>query len=417
MTAATRLETLMESSDHATDRATVRIVEPGEEHRDQIARLLSTSVNFPLERALAGAPNLRLPDIRVALEDDVILATAGEFRFRQRFGGRSVDCCGITRVATVPERRTGGLATACTDALLARARDRGTPIASLFPAVLHPYRRMGFEIAGSFQRHRVGLDALPSADAGTATVELVDVARDVTGIRDAYAEWITHANGPVEPVDDEHWRVRILSRPTDTTYRAVVAREGGRVTGFAAFSRVPSPGALDVSFALECELLFTITSGATDAMLSYFRGYRGLGTFLEWPGPPSDPSALAISDALVRTGFRYDWMLRLLDVPRAFEARGYPSIEADVVVAVEDERWPENAGPWRIEVHGGEAKVTEVSRTTSRPIPVGALSAMFTGSLEAHDAVRLGLLDARDPCVEALASMFAGSSPWCPLFF
>ena len=60
----------------------------------------------------------KLADIRVALEDDRVVATAGEFRFDQWFGGRGLDCCGITRVGTLPERRADGLATACTDALL-----------------------------------------------------------------------------------------------------------------------------------------------------------------------------------------------------------------------------------------------------------------------------------------------------------
>jgi predicted acetyltransferase len=401
-------------------RMSTRIVEPGEEHREQIARLLSTSVNFPLERALANAPHLRMKDIRVAIDDDMVVATAGEFRFHQWFGGRGVDCCGITRVAVAPERRAGGLATACTDAVLSRARDRGTPIASLFPAVLRPYRRMGFEIAGGYHEHRVALDALPPAvlEGGTPSVELVDADRDLGDIRAAYREWIRHANGPVEPVDDEHWRVRVLSRTGDDAYRTVVVREGGRVTGFAAFSRVDAPGHLDVSFGLACELMFTITPGAAAALLSYFRGHRGLGTWLEWAGPAA-PVALAVPDALVRREFTYDWMLRLLHVPAALEARGYPAIDATAAFAVQDERWPGNTGPWRIEVRDGTAQVTPTGDLAQppRPISIGALSSMFAGHLEPHDAVRLGLLDPDDPAVDAFAAMFSGSDPWCPLFF
>jgi predicted acetyltransferase len=397
------------------------IVEPGEQHREQIARLLSTSLNFPLARVLANARNLRLPDIRVAIEDDLVVATAGEFRFDQWFGGRGIDCCGITRVGTAPERRRSGLASACTDALLTRARARGTPIAALFPAVLRPYRRSGFEIAGSFQRHQVALGALPSAVAPSeaASIELVDAARDTPGIRDAYREWISDANGPVEPIDDEHWRVRILERTWEDTWRAVVARESGRITGFASFSRAPSPGALDVSFEVACELLFAVTPGATQALLSYFHGYRGLGTTLVWPGPANDPLALAVPEAMVRTQYRYDWMLRILDVAAALSARGYPAIDRTAVIAVDDERWPENAGPWRVEVHDGEAHVTPaaVGDASGRPIPIGVLSSMFTGHLAPGDAVRLGLLDADDATVDALAAMFSGADPWCPLFF
>ena len=46
-----------------------------------------------------------------------------------------------------------------------------------------------------------------------------------TAIREAYRGWVRNQNGPVEPVEDEHWRVRILTEPDDSAYRAVVVRE------------------------------------------------------------------------------------------------------------------------------------------------------------------------------------------------
>jgi len=394
-----------------------QIVEPSEAHREQIAGVLSASINFPLERALLNAPLLKLDDIRVALEDDRVVATAGEFRFDQWFGGRGVDCCGITRVGTLPERRAGGLATACTDELLQRAYERGTSLAALFPAVLRPYRRMGFEIAGSYTTHRLSLDAIaPNRD--TLSVELVDVDRDLTAIREAYRGWVRNQNGPVEPVEDEHWRVRILTKPDDSAYRAVVVREADRVTGFAAFSRDADPGPLDVAFGLSCNAFFTTTPAAQRALLQYFRGFRGLGKWVEWSGPPSDPLALATPEAFLATPFRYDWMLRLMNVPAALEGRGYPPIDVDAVIAVDDERWPENAGPWRIAVRGGSASVSPAGGSDHpAPIDIGTLSSLFSGFLRVHDAVRLGLLDADDPSLEALGAMFAGPDPWCPFFF
>jgi predicted acetyltransferase len=398
---------------------TARIVTPGEEHREQIARVLSTSINFPLAQGLAGAQHFRLDDIRVGIDGDAVVATAGEFRFDQWFGGRGIDCCGITRVATLPEHRSGGLATACTDELLVRARERGTPLAALFPAVLRPYRRMGFELAGSYTTHRVPLDGLSASPerAGAAVVGLADPERDMAGVREAYRDWIQAANGPVEPVDDEHWLVRVFTRASQETYRAVVVREGERITGFAGFTREAEPGHLDVAFGLECEIMFAVTSTGGRALVDYFRGFRGLGVWLEWPGPATDPLAIAIPEALVETRFHYDWMLRLLDVPKALEARGYPPIATDVVIAVEDERWPENAGPWRVESRDGEAHVSPATGEAVRPIPIGTLSAMFSGFLRVPDAVRLGVLDADDPALDGLAAMFSGPDPWCPFFF
>ena len=395
---------------------TAEIVEPTEEHREQIAGALSVSINVPLERAIQNAPHLKLDDIRVAVQDERVIATAGEFRFDQWFGGRAIDCCGITRVGTLPEHRAEGLATACTDALLTRARERGTPIASLFPAVLKPYRRMGFEIAGSYTDHRLALDAI-SHERVAPQAELVDVDRDLAGIREAYREWVRPANGPVEPTSDEHWRVRIITKPDDPAYRAVVVRENDRITGFAAFSHEADPGPLDVAFGLSCNAFFWTTTSALRGLLNYFRGFRGLGKWVEWSGPASDPLAMATAEAFLTTPFRYDWMLRLLDVPAALEARGYPRIDADAVIAVRDERWPDDTGPWQIQVREGVARVTAAPDQSASPIDVGVLASIFSGFLRVPDAVRLGVMDGADPSLEALDAMFSGPDPWCPFFF
>ena len=115
---------------------------------------------------------------------------------------------------------------------------------------------------------------------------------------------------------------------------------------------------------------------------------------------------------------RYRWMLRLLDVPAAFAGRGYPAIDAGATFAVEDPRYPANAGPWTLEVRGGSASVQRAPgpRPASRS-PITALSSLFTGYLRPPDAVRLGILDADDPAVDALSALLVGPDPWCPFFF
>ena len=143
-----------------------------------------------------------------------------------------------------------------------------------------------------------------------------------------------------------------------------------------------------------------------------------MGKWVQWPGPPA-PIAVAIGSAptFLERPFRHDWMLRLLDVPAAFERRGYPPIDADVVFA------------WTIRVPGergaladGGARrgvATVHSATPVAPVDPGgrALGAMYTGYLRPHDAVRLGYLDADDPSVAAFTRMLSGPDPWCPFFW
>jgi predicted acetyltransferase len=145
-----------------------------------------------------------------------------------------------------------------------------------------------------------------------------------------------------------------------------------------------------------------------------------LGRWLEWVGPQQDPVALLLDEPVMQESFRYPWMLRVLDVPGALSARGWPGIDADAVFAVDDPMFPANDGPWRLSVRDGEATVeSAVSRDARepRPIPIGAFSSMFSGFLRIADAVRLGILDHEDPAAPAFARLLSGPDPWSPFFF
>jgi predicted acetyltransferase len=392
---------------------------PREQDRDDIARLLSTSLNFPLAAAMARKETFHLDEMRSAYVDDRPVANAAEFRFTQWFGGRGLACSGIWGVVTEPERRGAGLASACLGGLMDDARRRAAPLTSLFPAVLEPYRRMGYELAGTFDEHQIALDDLPAVGTeGLPRVELADVDRDLDAIRAAYRRWVRSRNGTIEP-DADFWRDRVIVRPWDEAARAVVIRDGDDVTGFAAFTRSPDPsGHLgEIGFGLRCSMFFTTNDLALRAFLAYARGYRGVGRWLRWGGAPNDPLTLLVGVQAVADARRYRWMLRILDVPAAFEGRGYPAVDAEATFAVEDARYPENEGPWRITVSAGEAKIGPADHHDRRPVPIGALSSLYSGYLRPHDAVALGLLDADDPAVEAFSVMLAGADPWCPFFF
>jgi predicted acetyltransferase len=389
---------------------------PWEDDRETIARVISTSMNFPLERALRRKDGFALDRMRCAYVDGVLVASAAELPFRQWFGGAALAMSGIWGVVTLPEHRTGGLASACTGALMDEARRRGDPVTALYPAVAEPYRRLGYEIAGTFDTQRVPLDALPVREAPAGVrLDLLDVEKDLDAVRACYARWAASFTGAIDP-PPQMWRERILARGDDT-FRAVCVRETGVVTGFSSFDRTQAEGTTDAAFGVDCLSFVATTPASLVALLAYFRGYRGIGRWLQWVGPRNDPITLLVRAHAVETRDRFPWMLRLLDVPGALVQRGYPTIDLDVTVAVDDSRYPDNAGPWWIEVRDGVASVSRAPSHQARPIPIGVLSSMFSGYLTPRDAVRLGHMDSDDPAVDGLAAMFAGPDPWCPFFF
>lgn len=85
---------------------------PAEQERERVAEVLATSLNFPRARAVARSHLYELDDMRVAVSGDDIVATAGEFSFEQWLTGRALACSAIWGVATLPEHRGWGLASA-----------------------------------------------------------------------------------------------------------------------------------------------------------------------------------------------------------------------------------------------------------------------------------------------------------------
>jgi predicted acetyltransferase len=392
---------------------------PQESERGMVGDVLQISLNLDPARRESRLPRMPLKDLRVAFEGNRAIATAGEFRFLQWFAGRSIPMSGIFGVATLPEYRGGGVMRQVVSSVMREAHDRGTPITVLYPAVLGPYRSLGYEIAGTINEHRLRIDAIP-AGIGDASAVREYTPEDLPAVRACWSRAMRDANGTTDPDGDAWWVHRTLNADMDPTLRAVVVPsvDGDGIEAFASFVRTHAEGALDVAFGLECEALAAVTERGLRSLLAYFRGYRGLGQWVQWVGAPNEATAMLIPEHGVLHQWRYPWMLRLLHVDEALRARGWPAgARTDVVFGVDDPMFPANAGPWRLSVAGGEAEVVRADGVDAKPLTIGTLSAMFSGYLRPHDAVRVGLMDGNDPAVQSLATLFAGPDPWTGFFF
>jgi predicted acetyltransferase len=386
---------------------------PDERDREQVADAMRVSFNMRSAGLVERAAALDLPRFLCGYDGDRVVAAAATRSFRQWFGGNEMPMCGVYGVVTLPEYRASGLAREAVARLLRRARDEGVPIAALYPAVLRPYRRIGFELAGTMTEHTVRLDDLPTV-AGPLSVEEYEPV-DLEAVRACYRRVASGHNGPIDCDDDRWWPIRILGGwGIEGIARTVVVRGEDGIEGYAAFAHDEAEGDLETSFDLGCKHLVTATADGLKSLLAYFRGFRGIGQALTFFGPPADPLALVVEEQRVRPKWSFRWMLRILDVPGAFESRGYPPVSGEAVISVEDPMFAENGGPFRIEADAGKVRVTpaDQAKATPKPIPIGALSSMFTGFLSPDDAVRLGLLQEGDRSNSFLGNLLGGPAPW-----
>lgn len=393
------------------------IHEPTKEDREGIALVAGLSFNF------AMSPDIvTLPGPLCAFDNGRVIGTARAIPFDQWFGGARVPCAGIAGVAVLPEYRGRGVAAAIMWQLLERRRSQGEVVSALFPANSQLYRQLGYEFAGLRPEFRAPVTDLPVSKVGVREMAVGEMAQ----VMACYSRYAAAHNGPVESSAPAHWADHILAHQGEGTHqRTVVVPGDGGLDGYASYfvDRWENDG-----YSVHCKHLVALTSPALLGLLGHFRRFENAARELVWRGPPSTaPVGLALgSTAFTITPGLRRWMLRLLDVPRALEARGYPGQSGEVVIAVDDPLFPENAGPWLLQVANGRAQVGpapsgpgagEPARPGAKPLPAGLLAALYAGLATPADLVLMGAIDASDPRLPTLSALFAGPVPWMPDFF
>lgn len=390
---------------------------PTDDERTEVAEVMHVSLNLPSGFVEERAAKLPIERMLCAVDENRIVAAVGAREFTQRFGREDLSMSGIWGVVTLPEYRGTGLASRVIGQILHDARERGTLVSALYPATLRPYRRLGYELAGTFTEHQVPLDDLPGG--GELDVVEYDPRHDLDEVRTCYRRSVRDANGPIDCDEARWWPERIMGPgPKEKIHRAVVARGTEGVEAYASFVLENVPGDLSITFQIECKHLVFSTIDGLRSLLRYLHAFRGVGQTLRFVGPPADPLAMLVEEQRVRPVRTFRWMLRLLDVPGAIAARGYPPISGEAVISVEDEMFADNRGPWRVEADGGKVTVTEGGAAgDALEMDIRTLSSMYSGYLAPSDAGRLGLIDGDHSAIGFLADLFAGPAPWIHDFF
>lgn len=333
-------------------------------------------------------------------------------------GGRPVPMGGVAGVTVPPDRRGTGVTSRLLRAELQRMRERGEVTSSLFPATVAPYRRAGWEVAGHRMRRRVplrSLAGLPRPDPGV-TVRPLDLEQSLDDVRAVYDE--TARGTPGWLVRDGWWfeqRVGWWLR-SDRTYAYAVHGPSGEPTGYVVYHHTDGVG--DEFYGLAVDELVASDRDAALALWRLLASNRGVSGQVTFHGGPEESLFLLLAEQDVEVLEDWRWMTRLVDLPGAVAARGWPGgAQSEVHLDVSDELAPWNAGRWVLTVKDGEGRLDDGGRGTVRTT-VGALAPLFTGMVTAVTLARSGLLDGADPQeVGALDDAFRGPAPWMLEFF
>lgn len=367
-----------------------------------------------LAQAFAGTPadniawmeKVGAARLRVLREHGMVIATAHPIPMGQWFGGRRVGMAGIGAVGVAPSARGGGVATRLMRHMLQELRGLGFPLSVLYPSTQTLYRRVGYEQAGARYELRVRAHALNFKERGL----LVRPAQpdDLPLLQELYRRHAASRQGYLDR-GPFIWE-RVLHPRGELAYGFLVEGPQG-LEGYAWLVRRRK-----VEYQQEIFLTDFVASTPASAqrLLSFLGDHRSLARDVVWTGSPSEPLLLLLREQMYQVKLLTHWMMRVVDVPAALEARGYPAgVSGTLHLQVEDELLPENRGNFTLEVSGGAGHVQRGGSGLIR-LDVRALAPLYTSFLSPEALRSVGALVADDASVRLAATFFSGTAPALP---
>ena len=358
-------------------------------------RLAFGAPRRPEERWVQQAPTRRT---LVAEVDGRAAGTLAIRPFAQHFGGRAIPMGGIAAVAVSPYARGTGLATRLLAEAVRTMHEDGQPVSALFASVPPLYRASGWERAGVFEHVTLDLQLLRGVRQSAPVPLRPAEQSDLDALQACYLAVARSIDGSLDRATPAH-------RPADLLdYDIVTVAEGpDGLRGALTASR--GPGAE----TLTCHDLLALDADTALALLAH------LGT---WGGHLSevrlrllDATLLGALAPTALTGSVdvQPWMLRVVDLPAAVAARGWPRARwlagAAVDLELDDPLAPWHSGRYRITVEGGEVRCEAGGSGAVRIGPRG-LAAWFAGVMDGAALRRAGLLTGGrgDKLLEALTA-------------
>jgi predicted acetyltransferase len=297
---------------------------------------------------------------------------------RQWWLGRAVPMAGVFGVTVAPEYRGRGVGRALMTALTSLMAGRGYPLSVLYPATMHIYRQLGWELAGARYEAKLparSLFSLPRPAGPTPDIRRPgpDDAAVVLAVIGAAHERAGDC-GPM--MWDERTMRRWLSVPgryADSQRYAFLAPDG-----FAAYRWRGGD-------EIYVERVLAGSAETASALWSVIASHSSVADTVVTQVAPHDPLWWLLREQDAEVSGRDPWMLRLLDAPAAIAARGFRAVDIDVPLHITDEQLPRNGGRWNLTIRSsGQAHLirTATAASAQPPLALGArgLAALYAGT-------------------------------------
>ena len=356
------------------------------------------------------------------------ISTCGAYSRKLTVPGGSMPVAAVTLVTVQPSYRRKGLLTEMMKHQLDDIHQRGEEsVALLWASESAIYGRFGYgqacpQLRLSGKTKTTGFRR--DVDLGSGSVGEVERDQAIPIIKRLHQNLLPrrvgaldrkHAWWVVKWHDPEQWR------HGSSAYRfALHYNHRGQPDGFVAF-RVKNDWS-ESGAEVSVDELDADNAVARGALWRFVLDLDLVRRFVRQNAPLDDSVRYLVADLRsVKAEDQDGTYARLVDVPRALEARRYLT-DLDVTIRVEDPLLTHNTGTIRLEASRDGAAVTRVTRGRRRPdltMDVRDLGAIYLGGTSLAALARAGLVTERTKGAAAATSAAFGWSqpPFCPDFF
>jgi predicted acetyltransferase len=395
----------------------------GPERHAELTGPLRTAFGMPLDPERVARMQ-RLPELihRIAAFDgEMIVGSAGTYRFTMTTPGGEVPTAGLTMVAVLPTHRRRGILTAMMRRQIDEARAAGLPVAALWASEASIYGRFGYGIATfcaslSIERDRAAFRR-PVESRGT--FRLVDEGEAARAFPVVW-ERVRAVTPGMLSRSDVWWEIRRIGDfdKSGGPLQRVLFEIDGASMAYATYRfavKVGMPGNIDG------DLSVVEAVGATpEATASLWRYLCDVDLVrrIEAPGlPPTHPIVHLVRDPrrLHMTLEDALWV-RLIDVQAALAKRRWSS-DASWTFELEDTFCPWNSGRWRID--GASGQVARTDAAADMRLDAATLASLYLGGVSLRQLADAGdVIEPTEGAIDRGDSLFRSPrAPWCPEIF
>lgn len=385
--------------------------------RERAVALDIFSFNVPRASIEPWLDSQRLANFRGLFVDGRLAAQLELRPLHVSTGYGDVAAAGFGSVAVAPEYRGRGYAPQLLQQACLEMRERGLPLAFLYPAQVSFYRRYGWAIVVErkvYSGPPATFNEFPRIAGGWQPCG----AEAIPELQEVYRGALRGRFGPF--VRDEHWwREHVLGEfgQSEAAHAFIWRDEQGRARTYLVFRF--SAGSRQER-RLICRETVALDPPARSQIFHFMAGLANQCSEVLFRAPADAPVNLLMPDPL-RCEVEPHLMLRIVDVPAALNGLQVPASATGTYVLAINDAWlaPQQA-VYRVECDSEQLRVTALPADSPADLSCAAsvLAQMYSRYLRPRTAAAFGLLEVhRREALKLIDRQFLGLMPFNSDFF